>query len=1516
MKKLSCVLLAAASLAFAGAAEPYLFGPRAEIMIPDEAKDWECAIADSTDLSRLPENLQWQPGNKGFPKGKGLMTAMRQGGNGRFLFMVLDKNGELKQKTNLTKWHRRTVVVPEEYLKDHAAFFTIATARLKFGLIVNGSYVGSSYQACLPKEMEVTKFLRPGRNEIAFAITAHEGLVDLKTKEWFAPHYSYGDLARWEGPIRLEFRPPCYVDDVFVKTFVGKKEIEFDITLKNTSDRAAEVSPQIRVAPEQDARRPRMIVDAGKVTVPAHGEKTVTVRKPWNGPLLLWDPAGAHFYEAEIALNRNGKMLDSYRQKFGFREISTAGRDILLNGKRIFLSRDSIMGCSADFEKWEYGRWYKGKNSVNATRMHLGSLPYWLIEFQDRSGRLLIPELAYSFFNEQNRFKKEGVEEYCKGVARLYRNHPSVVMYSLANETVWAETGKKWKEVTEHYLRTMKKFAPNALFQADADNTWNGILDINTIHYPEGTAGTLRRKYPNSGFNLPNDLWWVTKEKGSVNGGWRTNPFDWSKPVIIGEFYCFASPATAGDVLYDHYLWDQEPPAGSTPVSYYNPIAKNPAEEALRMTCNYYRHVGFAGLNPWVRDYNYVLENTVMAPLEFQPNLTAGTKLERKIAFLNDGGCPVNLIRWYLRADDKSFLKQGSWKVKVPQGEKWDGVISVTLPERKEPYTAKLIAKALMGTFEQARMEQTIYIMPGKYDLSALADQVGVIGNTLDPKLAALNLQKARKIQKSIPEGVKVVIVAPDAFRLSMSPMLDAFFKAGGTVLMMAQKDWAPYRSDLPERDINHAATQSWIRTANHPVLAGLAPEQLKFWGKDNILSTATFRKPNEGSFRCILECGGILGMAWSPLIEADVDNGSCILNTFPAENADPVILKLLANMIRYGVERKPEAKQPLTVFAGKNIRIAPFLKTIFADTDNSLDADSGIVLADASANLSADEMKKILARGGTVWLHNVTPDTVKQLGNLIPESVRIVKRPKQILGGIPVGNSPLLNGISNFDLAWYRPPSNPEQWGRAGMYWQCSARTAEPPVWCAEIDENAGNARCLTAPGFLAEIPCGKGRILLDMLPWENAANKEREKVMRSLSMLCRNLGVRFRPVVKPKFNWQRIDLARFANMGYWDRVAGDGKGGWTDQGRNDMRMFLINHVGRNDYEEDGQPTPVPNFPEENIFCGIPFHLTAPGKNSGKGVMSFGSVMAQKLMREVKGIPVGAKADLFHVLHASAWLTEKHGTPIAEYTLNYDDGTQAKIPVRSEIDICDWWSPLPSANCQIAWAGKNKQGAVNLYMSTFRNPHPEKTIRSFDIRAGLTGAQYVVNGVTFAKAQKEIRELVPVLKTKMDFSKKEFFPDIPGCYYPPDMKYVYTENGADFTGKKGCVVVFPSKNNPMKNFQRNPFEIVLEVTPLKYPDSGNARLFDLIGVGFQFHPAKDVRILDMKSKKKLELNKKVHLRFRYDGSRAWLYVDGELNAVQDPSKYQFMTRDFTHLRFCNVDMRYHKVEFYELKEK
>jgi len=109
-----------------------------------------------------------------------------------------------------------------------------------------------------------------------------------------------------------------------------------------------------------------------------------------------------------------------------------------------------------------------------------------------------------------------------------------------------------------------------------------------------------------------------------------------------------------------------------------------------------------------------------------------------------------------------------------------------------------------------------------------------------------------------------------------------------------------------------------------------------------------------------------------------------------------------------------------------------------------------------------------------------------------------------------------------------------------------------------------------------------------------------------------------------------------------------------------------------------------------------------------------------------VKGIPVRSRAVRLYILHATQYAMKNQGVAdglrIAEYRIRYADGDLATIPVGVGQDVRDWWSQdrEPVSRGQIAWAGHNQRAGdskcyVRLYLSTWENPHPEKTIESID---------------------------------------------------------------------------------------------------------------------------------------------------------------------------------------------------------
>lgn len=115
-----------------------------------------------------------------------------------------------------------------------------------------------------------------------------------------------------------------------------------------------------------------------------------------------------------------------------------------------------------------------------------------------------------------------------------------------------------------------------------------------------------------------------------------------------------------------------------------------------------------------------------------------------------------------------------------------------------------------------------------------------------------------------------------------------------------------------------------------------------------------------------------------------------------------------------------------------------------------------------------------------------------------------------------------------------------------------------------------------------------------------------------------------------------------------------------------------------------------------------------------------------------IANLGVGGKMRRLHVCHAA----HQYGNgnrAIAHYVLRYTDNTKAVFPVFYERHMINWWfdgkRPLPPES-KIAWRGSNppaKEGGyeVILYLTTFDNPHPQKTVHTIDFAFGDGGGAF-----------------------------------------------------------------------------------------------------------------------------------------------------------------------------------------------
>jgi hypothetical protein len=168
-----------------------------------------------------------------------------------------------------------------------------------------------------------------------------------------------------------------------------------------------------------------------------------------------------------------------------------------------------------------------------------------------------------------------------------------------------------------------------------------------------------------------------------------------------------------------------------------------------------------------------------------------------------------------------------------------------------------------------------------------------------------------------------------------------------------------------------------------------------------------------------------------------------------------------------------------------------------------------------------------------------------------------------------------------------------------------------------------------------------------------------------------------------------------------------------------------------------DGNDLPLPKG--ERTCEGVGFKI-------GERFIQLGSKqLAQEKPNKVEGIKVAKKCEKIHILHATGYgngsaadgegqegdpLWVKDGTKIAEYKINYDDGKSETIPVVYGEDVRDWWGGegfKGVSRGKMAWKGENEltksfQRQIRLFLTTWDNPHPGKTIASIDfVKVGDT---------------------------------------------------------------------------------------------------------------------------------------------------------------------------------------------------
>jgi beta-glucuronidase len=160
-----------------------------------------------------------------------------------------------------------------------------------------------------------------------------------------------------------------------------------------------------------------------------------------------WSPDAPVLYTLEVQCVWNDTVTDERIVRFGFRAIETTSTDILLNGDRIFLTGfnrhgDSpSTGLALDTDRTRADLVAMKNAGANAIRLcHYPHDPSEL-DMCDEIGLLAFCEIPLYFWNDEHEGEQyqsqraEAAERQLINMIRRDINHPSVIFWSVSNET-------------------------------------------------------------------------------------------------------------------------------------------------------------------------------------------------------------------------------------------------------------------------------------------------------------------------------------------------------------------------------------------------------------------------------------------------------------------------------------------------------------------------------------------------------------------------------------------------------------------------------------------------------------------------------------------------------------------------------------------------------------------------------------------------------------------------------------------------------------------------------------------------------------------------------------------------------------------------------------------------------------------------------------------------------------------------------------------------------------------------
>jgi hypothetical protein len=362
---------------------------------------------------------------------------------------------------------------------------------------LNGARVGGHEGGETPFVLDVTDVIKRGRkNRLAVRVLNPtnepiDGIVLAETPHrnkvipyWAGASYDHGGIV---DSVELLATPPVRIEDLFVRPEAHTGVIRIQANVRNAAPKPARANLEFTAAPAASgetlaAARFKRELPPGDTLI----EAQLRVPKPH-----LWNLNDPYLYRVTARVSRErSNSVDEQSARCGFRDFRFQNGYFRLNGRRIFLrgshsGNSCPMGLQLPHDPDLLRRDLLNVKTMgfNAIRFIAGMATRYQLDLCDEIG-LLVYEESYAGWcladspKMAERFDRSTVE-----MIRRDRNHPSVVIWGLLNET---DDGPVFRHAVAA-LPLVRSLDDTRVVMLDSGR-WDKQLSIGSLSNPGSTA--------------------------------------------------------------------------------------------------------------------------------------------------------------------------------------------------------------------------------------------------------------------------------------------------------------------------------------------------------------------------------------------------------------------------------------------------------------------------------------------------------------------------------------------------------------------------------------------------------------------------------------------------------------------------------------------------------------------------------------------------------------------------------------------------------------------------------------------------------------------------------------------------------------------------------------------------------------------------------------------------------------------------------------------------------------------